>query len=62
MREGFIRLDRAQVVEERLLQPIRVALAEEALFLVSEWLRYYLTGEIDPLFLEDRRELLQELQ
>jgi hypothetical protein len=62
MREGFIRLDRLQVVEERLLQPMRVALTEDALFLVSEWLRYYLTEEIDPLFLEDRRQLLEELQ
>lgn len=62
MREGFIRLDRLQVVEERLLQPIRVALTEDALFLVSEWLRYYLTEEIDPLFVEDRRQLLEELQ
>lgn len=62
MREGFIRLDRMQVVEERLLQPTSVALTEEALFLASEWLRYYLTEEIDPLFLEDRRQLLQELQ
>lgn len=61
IREGFIRLDRLQVVEERLLQPRGVALTEEALFLVSEWLRYYLTGEIDPLFMQDRRELLQEL-
>lgn len=61
MREGFIRLDRIQTVEARLLQPITLALTEEALFLVSEWLRYFLTEEIDPLFLEDRRQLLQEL-
>lgn len=61
MREGFIRLDRLQVVEEGLLQPIRVALTEWALLLVSEWLRYYLTGEIEPLFLEDRQEMIKEL-
>ena len=50
-----------QVVEQRLLQPRTVALAEEALFFVSEWLRYYLTEEIDPIFLQDRREMLQGL-
>lgn len=61
MQEGFMRLDRMQVVEERLLQPTRTRLTEEALFFVSEWLRYYLTGEIDPLFLQDRKELLEEL-
>ncbi len=59
--EGFIRLDRMQVVEERLLQPRTVALTEEFLFFASEWLRYYLTGDIDPLFLEDRQESMREL-
>lgn len=60
MREGSIRLDRLQVGEEGLLQPIRVALTEWTLLLVSEWLRYYLTGEIEPLFLEDRQEVIKE--
>jgi len=62
LKEGFIRLDRMQVVEKRLLEPRTVALTDDALFLVSEWLRYYLTGEIDPLFLEYRSELLSQIQ
>ncbi len=59
--EGFARLDRLQVIEERLLEPLQVALTSSALWYVSEWLRYYLTGEIDPLFLEYRAELLAQL-
>jgi hypothetical protein len=59
--EGFVRLDRMQVVEERLLQPVTVTLTEWALLLVSEWLRYFLTGEIEPLFLEDRQDMLKGL-
>jgi len=59
IREGFIRLDRIQVVEKCLIQPISVSFTADALLFVSEWLRYYLTNEIDPLFMEDRMELLQ---
>lgn len=61
IREGFARLDRMQVVEERLLQPRTIALTDEALWFISEWLRYYLTEEIEPLFLEDRQERMNQL-
>jgi hypothetical protein len=61
IREGFARLDRMQVVEERLLQPRTIALTDEALWFVSEWVRYYLTEEIEPLFLEDRQERMNQL-
>ena len=61
IREGFIRLDRIQIVEVNLIQPISVTLTDDALFFISEWSRYYLTGEIESIFLEDRKQLLQEL-
>jgi len=60
--DGFVRLDRIQVVEESLLQPITATLTEWALLLVSEWLRYFLTGEIESLFLLDRQEMLASLK
>jgi hypothetical protein len=60
--DGFIRLDRIQVVEKSLLEPIPVILTEWALLLISEWLRYFLTGQIDSLFLEDRQEMLDGLK
>jgi len=61
IKEGFVRLDRLQVIEKNLLEPIQVALTADALFFVSEWARYYLTGEIEPLFLEDRQQMMQSL-
>jgi len=61
MREGFIRLDRLQVISQRLLNPMIVTLTEDVVLLISEWLRYYLTEEIDPFFLEYRQELLKGL-
>ena len=60
-REGFARLDRLQVIEERHLQPMLSALTNDALWFVSEWLRYYVTGEIEPLLWEYREESLQYL-
>lgn len=60
-REGFARLDRLQTIEESHLRSTQQALTEDALWFVSEWLRYYLTEEIDPMFLEHRRELVQNL-
>ena len=62
IRESFMRLDRIQVIEESRLQPMRTALAEDALWFVSEWMRYYMTGEIDPMLEEYRRETLQAIQ
>lgn len=61
MREGFARLDRLQVIEESHLQPRLRTLTDDALWFVSEWLRYYMTEEIDPLLLDLRRESLQAL-
>ena len=61
-REGFARIDRIQTVEESHLRPTRNALTEDALWFVSEWLRYWCTEEIDPVLLEYRQELLQSLQ
>jgi hypothetical protein len=59
--EGFVRLDRLQVIEKSLIQPINVAITDDALFLVSEWLRYCLSGEIESIFLEDRQQMMKEL-
>ncbi|MCY4653095.1 MAG: hypothetical protein OXC95_08020 [Dehalococcoidia bacterium] len=61
MREGFARLDRLQVIEESHLQPRFSALTDDALWFVSEWLRYYMTNEIDPLFWDARQESIQSL-
>ena len=61
MTSGFARLDRLQVIAKELIQPIQVALTDDALFLVSEWLRYYLTEEIESIFMEDRQRMMQEL-
>ena len=60
--EGFIRLDRIQVIAKQLLKPLPVAITEDALFFVSEWLRYYVTGEIDKMFLDERKSLIEQLQ
>jgi hypothetical protein len=61
MDEGFVRLDRLQVIEKNLIQPISVSVTDDALFLVSEWLRYCITGEIESIFLEDRQQIMQSL-
>jgi len=58
MKEGFARLDRVQVLDKELISPTQVALSEDALWWLSEWLRYYLTEEIEPLFMEERQERL----
>ena len=60
-REGFARLDRLQVIEESHLQPRPRTLTDDALWFVSEWLRYYMTEEIDPLLPELRLEAIQSL-
>lgn len=60
-REGFARLDRLQLIEERHLRPRLNALTDDTLWFVSEWLRYYLTGEIDSLLLDYRADSVQSL-
>lgn len=62
IRESFMRLDRIQVIEESRLRPMRTALAEDALWFVSEWMRYCMTGEIDPMLEEYRRDALQAIR
>lgn len=59
--EGFVRLDRLQLAERRSLEPRRQALTDEALWFLSEWLRYYLTEEIEQLFMDDRADRLNRL-
>ena len=59
--EGFARLDRVLVSERSHLQPMRSALTDDALWFVSEWLRYYLTGDIDDVFWDYREESLRVL-
>ena len=59
--EGFARLDRLQIIEEAHLQPTRHALTDDALWFASEWLRYYLTEEIDDFLLDYRQKLIQSL-
>lgn len=54
-------MDRAQVIADTLLNPRQVALTKDALWFVSEWLRYYVTEEIDPLLMEYRSELMKAL-
>ena len=61
VREGFIRLDRMQAIERRQLDPMRLALTEPAKQVVSEWTRYHLTGQIDPIMLEMRADLVSRL-
>ena len=61
MVEGFVRLDRLQVVEEKFLNLRNVAPTDDALWFISEWLRFHLTGEIDEGFLADRQARLSEL-
>lgn len=60
-REGFLLLERAQFVARSFMQPANVRLTDEAMALVDAWLRYILTGEIDPDLVELRRLLMQEL-
>ena len=60
-REGFARLDRLQMIEQRQLRYMQYALTEDALWFISEWLRYYLTEDIDPMLLEYRDESLRDL-
>ena len=61
LREGFARIDRLQTIEELQLQPTTFALTDDALWYASEWLRYFLTGEIDDLLSEYREESLRNL-
>lgn len=62
MQEGFIRLDRFQIIPVSLIEPMPIALTNDAMYLISEWFRYYLTGQIESLFLEDRVALIQALK
>lgn len=62
IRESFMRLDRIQVIEESHLDPMRVALTEDALWFASEWMRYFLTGEIEPVLEDCRRETMQAIE
>ena len=61
LREGFARIDRLQTIEELQLQPTLFALTDDALWYASEWLRYFLTAEIDELLFEYREESLRNL-
>ena len=45
-----------------MLSPSQVALSEDALLWVSQLLRYYLTEEIDPVFMKERVERLGRIQ
>ncbi len=62
LREGFARIDRMQTIEELHLQPTLYALTEDSLWFASEWIRYYLTGEIEEVLLEFREEAVRSLQ
>ena len=61
LREGFIRLDRMQAVERQQLDPMRLALTKPAEQVVSEWTRYHITRQIDPIMLEIRADLISQL-
>jgi hypothetical protein len=61
MQEGFLRLDRSQIIPDGLIEALPVKLSEDALYLVSEWSRFYSTGQIDPVFLLDRAESMKAL-
>ena len=60
-REGFARLERLQVIEESHLQPRLNTLTDDSRWFVSEWLRYYLTGDIEQMLLEYREESMRHL-
>jgi hypothetical protein len=59
MPDSFIRLDRPQIIPLELIEPLSVSLHEDALYLISEWFRYYATGDIESIFLEDRATLMK---
>jgi hypothetical protein len=63
--EGFARLDQLQPVRmSDLRQHMGLALSEDALTAMQEWLIYFLTGHIaaDSLILEYRRDELERLK
>lgn len=61
--EAIGRLDRIQVFHRDTLafDPLRLALHPDLLFVLQEWMRNYLTGQIDGAISEMRRELIGEL-
>jgi hypothetical protein len=60
-RESFIRLDRLQVIEKNHIEPTQTALTEDSWFFISEWLRYYLTNQIEDVFMDERKEMMSKL-
>ncbi len=60
-RESFIRLDRLQVIEKTHIEPTQTALTEDSWFYISEWLRYYLTNQIEDVFMDERKEMISKL-
>lgn len=61
IKEGFIRLDRLQVIEKNHIEPTQTALTEDSWFFISEWLRYYLTNQIEDVFMDERKEMMSKL-
>jgi hypothetical protein len=59
--EGFVRPDTIQVIEIDHIEPTQTALTEDAWFFISERLRYYLTNQIETIFLDERREMMSVL-
>lgn len=47
MRQSVVRFDRMQVVHKQYLRADNLWLAEDALIVLEEWLRFYLFGELD---------------
>lgn len=62
-KEAFIRFDRMQVVPRQQLARLEPhhRLADDALYFLQEWLRYYLTGTTDKLLLEYQAQQMERL-
>jgi hypothetical protein len=65
IREGFVRLDRIQVVHKDLLEHMPVMLSDDTRLLLRDWIRVYLGEEVDAvndLLFEYREEAIANLK
>lgn len=57
MAEGFVRFDRMHVVPKGWLKRRLVRLTDDAMLLLDEWFKFYVTGEAPDWLLQYREEL-----
>jgi hypothetical protein len=58
IRESYVRFDRVQVVPKGWLERRKVCLHPDALYLLTAWFQYYLTGVAETFMIEYRAELM----